>query len=150
MAGYKGHIAGGLVLGGVALGAAVWAGQIRPTPEMAATLLAIAVLGALFPDVDTDSKGQNLFYSVLLLLDLALMITEKYKWAAVVGFCAMLPAVGRHRGWTHTWWAMLLVPVPVLVLPALFYRVPLERLTVFYLAAVVGYFSHLLLDRKFT
>jgi membrane-bound metal-dependent hydrolase YbcI (DUF457 family) len=59
----------------------------------------------------------------------------------------MLPILSRHRGWTHTWWAMLLVPSPLLILPYL--HVP-ERPLVglpFYGAAVVGYLSHLVVDR---
>jgi len=112
-------------------------------------LLCISLLASLFPDVDTDSKGQNLFYSLLAALDLGLMIKGLYKWAAILGFCAMLPALGHHRGWTHTWWAMLLVPSVILVLPMIFYSISIEKLLPFYLAAVIGYFSHLLLDRKF-
>jgi hypothetical protein len=34
-------------------------------------------------------------------------------------------------------------------LPAFFYGFSIETLLPFYIAAVVGYFSHLLLDRKF-
>lgn len=122
---------------------------VPPHPETAAVLGVTALMGALFPDTDTDSKGQNLFYLILVILDLAFMIKGMYRWAAVLGFCAMLPALGRHRGWTHTWWAMLLVPFPILLLPVVFYAQPLERLLPFYFSAVIGYFSHLLLDRIF-
>ena len=104
-------------------------------------------MGALFPDTDTDSKGQNLFYAIMVVLDIAFMIKGMYRWAAVLGFCAMLPALGRHRGWTHTWWAMALVPLPILLLPMIFFDQPLLRPLPFYLSAVSGYFSHLLLDK---
>ena len=114
-----------------------------------AGLMAVCLLGSLFPDTDTDSKGRILFYCCLVILDLALMAMEQYKWAAIVGFCAMLPAVGHHRGWTHTWPAMILVPTPIVILPAFFYGFSFRTLIPFYLAAVAGYFSHLLLDRKF-
>jgi len=136
-------------MGGGCLAAAAGFGYYRPEPETAVALMAIALLGAMFPDTDTDSKGQNLFYGCLVVLDLALMIKGYYKWAAIIGFCAMLPALGHHRGWTHTWWAMLLIPLPIILLPVIFYRVAPETLLPFYLAAVTGYFSHLLLDRKF-
>lgn len=149
MPGYKAHIGGGIVMGGGCLAAAAGFGYYRPEPETAVALMAIALLGAMFPDTDTDSKGQNLFYGCLVVLDLALMIKGYYKWAAIIGFCAMLPALGHHRGWTHTWWAMLLIPLPIILLPVIFYRVAPETLLPFYLAAVTGYFSHLLLDRKF-
>jgi membrane-bound metal-dependent hydrolase YbcI (DUF457 family) len=147
--GYKGHLAGGFVLGGGILGTLTWKGIHTPDPPAAVALMTICLLGALFPDTDTDSKGQNLFYLCLVILDLVLMAMEYFKWAAIVGFCAMLPAIGHHRGWTHTWLAMILVPLPIILLPAFFYGFSLKSLAPFYLAAVVGYFSHLLLDRKF-
>lgn len=146
---YKAHLTGGLLFGGVFLAAVSWFGVYKPDIQTTLVLLAVALLGALFPDTDTNSKGQHLFYGCLVVLDLALMIQEKYQWAAIVGFCAMLPAVGRHRGWTHTWWAMLLIPLPIIILPVLFYRVSPATLVPFYLAGVTGYFSHLILDRKF-
>lgn len=121
--------------------------MVQPSPETAVALGGTALMGALFPDTDTDSKGQNLFYLIMVILNLALMIKGMYRWSAVLGFCAMLPALGRHRGWTHTWWAMLLVPFPILLLPAVFYEQPFSRLLPLYLSAVIGYFSHLLLDR---
>jgi len=149
MPGYKAHLAGGTLFGGGCLATLAWFGIYRPGPHTAITLVVIALLGALFPDTDTDSKGQNLFYGCLVILDVALMIEGQYKWAAIVGFCAMLPAIGHHRGWTHTWWAMLLTPLPIIILPSIFYRVSPADVLPFYLAAVLGYFSHLVLDRKF-
>jgi membrane-bound metal-dependent hydrolase YbcI (DUF457 family) len=138
-----------MLVGGGSLAAVLSSGVYRPELPTALTLLSISLLGALFPDTDTDSKGQNFFYTCLAILDLALMIKGHYRWAAIVGFCAMLPAVGHHRGWTHTWWAMILIPLPILILPGIFYKTPLRVMLPYYLAAVLGYFSHLALDRKF-
>jgi membrane-bound metal-dependent hydrolase YbcI (DUF457 family) len=75
-----------------------------------------------------------------------LIVVGEFELAAYLGLFAILPALGHHRGWTHTWWAMLLIPLPLLVLPYL--HVP-ERPLIglpFYGAAVVGYFSHLFMD----
>ena len=149
MPGYRTHLGGGLVLGGAALAGLAAADLYRTDLQTGAVLMLAAGLGALFPDTDTDSKGQNLFYAALAVLDLALIIQRAYQWAAFLGFCALLPAVGRHRGWTHTWWAMLIVPFPIVLLPALFINAPVQALLPFYAAAALGYFSHLLLDRKF-
>jgi membrane-bound metal-dependent hydrolase YbcI (DUF457 family) len=147
--GYRGHIAGGAIVCGGLFAGAAWTGLFTPPLETGLALGVVALMGALFPDTDTDSKGQNLFYAILVVLDLALLIKEMYRWAALLGFCALLPAVGRHRGWTHTWWAMLLVPLPILILPVVFYDMRILKPLPFYLAAVSGYFSHLALDRKF-
>jgi membrane-bound metal-dependent hydrolase YbcI (DUF457 family) len=149
MPGYRGHVTGGAILWGGCLAAGISLGMVQPQPEAVLVLGTAALMGALFPDTDTDSKGQNLFFLALVILDLAFMIKGMFRWAAVLGFCAMLPALGRHRGWTHTWWAMLLVPLPILLLPVIFYDQSAARLLPFYLSAVIGYFSHLVLDRVF-
>ncbi|MEE8432940.1 MAG: metal-dependent hydrolase [Candidatus Desulfatibia sp.] len=149
MPGYKGHLTGRLIFWGLCLAGLFGFGIYQPDPITALVLLLIVLLGALFPDTDTDSKGQNLFYGCLVILDLALMIKGKFKWAAILGFCALLPAIGHHRGWTHTWWAMLIIPLPIIILPMMFYKLSLPDVLPFYLAAVFGYLSHLVLDRKF-
>lgn len=146
MPGYKGHIAGALAAAGIGLAGAWWLGVYRPKPEIMALLAALAVLGALFPDVDTNSKGRHLYYGAALIADAVLIFKQQYRYAALLGFCAILPAVGAHRGWTHTWWAGLLIPSPVIVAPMMFMAMPWQALLPFYLAAVIGYFSHLMLD----
>lgn len=147
MPGYQGHVVGGtLTAGGVWLSLALWLPMYQPEPLQGVALMAIAMLTSLFPDVDTDSKGQRLFYAILVVVDLTLLWFGKYRWAAILGFVAMLPAIGQHRGWTHTWWAMLIVPLPILLLPVIFFGTGLEVLAPYYLAAVLGYFSHLILD----
>ena len=123
-------------------------------------LFALCLMFALWPDVDTNSKGQNLFYGIFFVADVILIAAKYFEGAAYLGLFAILPALGKHRGWTHTWWAMLLVPLPLLILPYLFaperapdelpylFR-PEERPLAglpFYGAAVVGYFSHLFMD----
>jgi len=148
MPGYKTHTTAGLVVFCVAIFLVGWAGVYRPQPGTGVALAVLCLLGALLPDIDTDSKGQNLFYGGLVILDAWLLYTQRYKWAAVLGFCALLPALGHHRGWTHTWWAMLLVPLPVLVLPTALGMMPWPELVPYYGAVVLGYFSHLVLDRK--
>lgn len=156
MAGYRGHLAGAtlFVLGYIALLA--YAFSVDAAYEQFSVLeqigyplglVALALLFGLWPDVDTNSKGQRVFYSIFLVTDLFLIATEQFRAAAYLGLVALLPVLSHHRGWTHTWWAMLLIPSPLLLLPYL--HVP-ERPLVglpFYGAAVVGYLSHLVVDR---
>jgi len=146
MPGYKGHIAGALSATGAALGGAWWLGLYRPGPQVMLMLAFLAVLGALFPDVDTSSKGRRLYYSAAAVADAALIAVKQYKMAAVLGFCAILPAVGGHRGWTHTWWAGVVVPSAALLGAVTFLDVPWQTLAPYYLAGVLGYYSHLVLD----
>ena len=132
MANYKGHIAGGVVFTGVYTVAMLFA-PVERLAEYASLLydwqamFAVFVIGmlfALFPDVDTNSKGQDLFYWIIFPLDV----------------------LAHHRGWTHSKWAMFLIPLPIILIPWLYSDNVLPISLVYYGAAVVGYFSHLFLD----
>jgi membrane-bound metal-dependent hydrolase YbcI (DUF457 family) len=149
MPGYKAHIVGAAAVTGGALAVTSWLGAYRPGFETMVCLGLFSVLGGLFPDVDTDSKGRRIFYGAALVVDAFLIFREQYRYAAVLGFCALLPAIGSHRGWTHSWWAALLIPSSVLLAPMLLLGLPWKPFLPYYVATVLGYFSHLLLDRKF-
>ena len=82
------------------------------------------------------------------MADILLIATGRFEAAAYLGLLAMTPIVGRHRGWTHSFWAMLLVPLPIVAVPYLHNQSVLPMTLVIYGAAVIGYFSHLLLDGK--
>jgi len=155
MAGYRRHIAGAIVFFLGYLGLLVYLYSMNAAYQQFSTLellgypvamFALAIMFGLWPDVDTNSKGQDVFYAIFLVADLFLIATRNFEEAAYLGLFALLPVVSRHRGWTHSWWAMLLIPSPLLVLPyVLFPDRPLAGLP-FYGAALVGYFSHLVLD----
>lgn len=153
MPGYKGHITGSAVAGGAAVVAAIALGYLQHrtvSPLQLGGLLGFCILGGLFPDVDTDSKGQNFFYILLIIVDGALIYGHYYRWAAWLGLLAMLPAIGHHRGWTHTWWAMIVVGSPIIFIPTVLLGPEQSSVFLpFYIAFTLGYFSHLLLDRKF-
>ena len=154
MANWRGHVVGGVVLGAVYAGAISYApverfaeaaGLLHDWQAQAAVLV-LSVLFALFPDIDTNSKGQNIFYGIALVFDILLIWSGNIQAAAYLGLIAMLPVVGKHRGWTHSKLAMVLVPLPILVVPYLYNEKVLAISIIYYGAAVVGYFSHLLLD----
>jgi membrane-bound metal-dependent hydrolase YbcI (DUF457 family) len=95
--------------------------------------------------VDTNSLGQKLFYGIFVVLDSFFLLTGLYKEAALLGFFALLPIIGKHRGWTHTIWAAFLVPSPMLLLPVFNPGVNAGGLE-YYVPVVIGYLSHLILD----
>lgn len=121
------------------------AGVLHDWQAMAATMV-LSILFGLFPDVDTNSKGQNIFYGFALAVDILLIWSGNIQAAAYLGLIALLPIVGRHRGWTHSKWAMFLIPLPIIAIPYLYNEEMLRISLVYYGAAVTGYFSHLLLD----
>lgn len=154
MANYKGHVIGGAVLGAAYAGALSFvpveryaeAANVLHDWQAIAAILVLSVLFALFPDVDTNSKGQNIFIGLAFVVDIWLILSGNLQAAAYLGLIAMLPIVGKHRGWTHAKWAMFVVPLPILVIPYLYNEAALRIALIYYGAAVTGYFSHLLLD----
>lgn len=154
MAGYKGHIAGAALCSMSILGivAVVYSrvyektGGLLNNWQLVSGLFIISVLFGLWPDIDTNSKGQDIFFATAFLLDIILIWQGYIEAAAFLGLLAMTPILGKHRGWTHSKLAMVLVPLPLLVLPYLYRPSLLPTAALFYSAAVIGYFSHLLLD----
>lgn len=158
MANYKGHLAGAVAvttpyiaglsfLPGELLGKT---GGILSDWQMVAGMYVVAMLMALWPDIDTNSKGQDIFFGTAFLFDVLLISQGYLEAAAYLGLLAMTPIIGKHRGWTHGKMAMLLVPLPIVVVPYVNNSSILATYLLFYGAAVAGYFSHLLLDGKIT
>ncbi len=154
MANYKEHIAGGLAVG-VAYAAVMTAVPVEHFAEYArlledwqalAAVFVIAMLFALFPDVDTNSKAQDIFVWLIFIVDTVLIAHGYLAAAAFLGLIAMLPILAHHRGWTHAKWAVVIVPLPILLVPWMYSETLLPIAVVYYGAAVAGYFSHLLLD----
>lgn len=154
VANYKGHIVGGLLCNTAYLGAL----QLIPGSilyktsgilshwQLVAGLFVIAVLFGLWPDIDTNSKGQNIFYGLGFIVDVLLIATGRIEAAAYFGLLAMTPIIGHHRGWTHSRIAMVLVPLPIALVPYINKSSILPTALIIYGAAVSGYFSHLLFD----
>lgn len=154
MSGYKGHIAGALAT------EAVYIGIVKTMPgtilerwnssldnwQLLLGLFVIAVLFGLFPDIDTNSKGQDIFFGIAFVAEVALIVAGKFEAAAYLGLLAMTPIIGKHRGWTHSKLAMVLVPLPILIVPYLHNHHVWTLGFLIYGSAVAGYFSHLLLD----
>lgn len=154
MPGYKGHILGALVVNSAYVGALSVAPPtlletnhyIISDAQMLVGLFVIAVLFGLFPDIDTNSKGQDIFFGLAFVVDVYLIYDGRIAAAAFLGLLAMTPILGHHRGWTHSKVAMLLVPSPIVIVPYLYNNALIDTALVIYGAAVIGYFSHLLFD----
>lgn len=155
MAFYRRHLWGGVLATGLAMGVVgAWLAQTGQLvgfldadewPKLP-ILLAVGILSACFPDIDTNSKSQRLFYRLMLLLDIWLIVQREYKPAALLGLGGMLPLLGKHRGWTHTWTAAVLVPAVCFLLPMLITQHVRLFLAICYVISLSAYVSHLILD----
>jgi membrane-bound metal-dependent hydrolase YbcI (DUF457 family) len=110
----------------------------------------ICVLGSMAPDIDIKSRSQRVIYAILIAADLVLILFMYYREAAIIGFFAMLPNVLKHRGQMHSPLAAIILPAPLLIIPILATgKLEYQQLGVsYYIAAVFGYTSHLIADRK--
>ncbi len=158
MANYKGHLAGAVAVNTIyviALSSLPGellekTGGILNDWQLVAGMFVVSMLMGLWPDIDTNSKGQDIFFGIAFAFDILLISQGYLEAAAYFGLLAMTPIVGKHRGWTHSKWAMILVPLPMVLVPYLNKSTILATYLIFYGAAVGGYFSHLLLDGKIT
>lgn len=104
------------------------------------------LLGSLYPDIDTKSVGQKLFYSLLTIILVMTAIFSQWEIFAGLSFFGFAPLFARHRGFTHTGWFVLLTPFCMLHL--ICYTNP--RLKEFawpaYYYFTSGALSHLILD----
>ena len=152
----RGHLVGGLVTGSGVAGIGILAGQVPGLLHphwwgVAAT----GLFFSLFPDVDTDSLPARWFYRFVVVGLIALALTGQERLGLWLAILSMLPLLDHHRGWTHGRWMPLIAPAILGVGAALEWRekaspemfAPLDIL--YYSAAVVGWYTHLLLDGLF-
>ena len=144
----KGHIVGGFVF--LWLFLTVLSNYFFVPSAMEIVIFAaIAIMFALWPDVDIKSIGQKLFYSIFFITDVVLIFYFKeLETAAYFGMLIILPILAKHRGWTHWRSTAILLPVPLMLAPMYMYGGTLLEGAPYYCAAVTGYFSHLFFDKK--
>ena len=67
---YKGHIVGGIISFVLLIGGWLYFLDTKFSLPNILIMLGIVILFALFPDVDTNSKGQYIFYGMILIGDI--------------------------------------------------------------------------------
>lgn len=141
-----------------------WNPTIPTTLTSTLLCFCIALLCSLWPDIDIKSKSQQIFYSLFSVFNLILIVRQSYKISAFFGFFAMLPMLGKHRGWTHSRLTMIIFPSFFVFIPLYFesgsrdifdfweqikgldWRSELSQVLPLYLAGVIGYATHLQVD----
>jgi hypothetical protein len=104
------------------------------------------LLGGLFPDIDTKSKGQMIFYKLIVIIIAFCIIYKAYYIGACLSLISFWPLLVKHRGLFHRLWFLLLLTgggcyVLIQVLPV--YQNDILACAGFF---AVGFVSHLYLD----
>lgn len=143
MPNYKGHLVGGVVAFLLVINVII---VQKVSLVVALEWLSFTSLGALFPDIDIKSKGQKIFYKVLVLVFLILLLKQRFMTIVFLSLLAFLPLVVRHRGMCHELW--FVVSAPLVVAFALTCYFPKFSSFVLWdaLFFIVGAVSHLYLD----
>jgi len=149
MPGYKGHLLGGAAAGGILLSLLSCCDVVHPTLLCGVEWLLASFLGSLFPDIDIKSKGQKVFYWVLLGLFVYLYIGKKLMMLGLFSIIGITPMLVRHRGLFHKWWFVVLLPLLLAIVTGHYY--PHYQYALLFDATffVAGALSHLILDRGF-
>lgn len=101
MPSYRGHIAGGMITYLTILQCIKYT---NPNVHVIIQGLIFCLLGSLFPDVDVKSKGQKIFYTLLLLALLYCLFVYRWDLFIVLSLLGTVPLLVRHRGIFHQIW----------------------------------------------
>ncbi len=145
MPNYKGHLAGGFVAYIFVIVFLIQCTSLSNAVEW----LCFTLLGSLFPDIDTKSKGQKLFYKFIFVVFLLLLVQKHFVALAMLSLLACIPLVVSHRGLCHKIWFVIGVPVGMIIYCKLFF--PHYAFLIFWDAFFfcIGALSHLWLDLGF-
>lgn len=146
MAGYKGHIVWALFTYASILGVGYLASWHI---VFSVQNILFICLGSMFPDIDTKSKGQKIFYYVLAFCCIYSGI--KHWYCTLLGLISFgfLPLVCSHRGIFHNiFFILFLISITLLFLIQLFPRC--EHIFIMNgLFFACGALSHLIVDFGF-
>ena len=176
---HSGHVVGGVLTGGAvcylasATGNAEFSWEalreitespLSPTQNTKTVfgLFTTTLFMALFPDLDIQSVSQRWFYRIVFVLLGVMHFTGRQELFVIVAFCAVLPVLHQHRGWTHwkvTPWVIALFLAVVQEHFLAQERINgefaldnvlelLQHYWLFVVACVAGHYMHLFLDAR--
>ncbi|HJZ24498.1 MAG TPA: metal-dependent hydrolase [Candidatus Babeliales bacterium] len=108
---------------------------------------AMALIGSLFPDVDTSSKIQKIFYRFVFG---CLLLALWYKYIIffiILSLLSFLPFLVSHRGLFHRFWFITFFSGFIIISIITLYP-HLDKMFIIYplLFFLIGALSHLILD----
>lgn len=147
MPGYKTHVVGGMCTFTLLFCLLQKPCFTSCSGVTALSYLFATIFGSLFPDVDTKSKGQMLFYQGILLYLLYLLWYQKIMMFMIMTCVVIIPLLVPHRGLFHNIGFVTLMMAMVtltayILFPGHTYEI-MRHIFFFY----VGALSHIVLDR---
>ena len=120
--------------------------NFNPNLFTALQWLCCCLIGSLFPDIDTKSKIQKVFYIFLLIIFITLTIKNKTKLFVPLSFIGITPLIVNHRGIFHNLWFIIAIGIAIVFIVSIYSpnQTALAANNVIFFIA--GAFSHLWLD----
>ena len=146
MPGYKAHIAVGSAACLFLIYIISTLAHFRPTFLQFIGCFVCAVMGSIFPDIDTTSKAQRLFFifsSIVLLTAIVLQAWFIFFNFSLISVIVMLL---KHRTITHNAFFLFTLSILPILFSLLFLHGISTTVLLSALGFAVGAFSHLLLD----
>lgn len=106
MPSYRGHLIGGVL---TYLGMLQFIKYAQPNSPIVLQGFLFCLLGSLFPDIDVKSKGQKIFYMLVLIFLCYCLIQQRLDLFIAVSLLGLIPLLVRHRGLFHEIWFLLLL-----------------------------------------
>lgn len=117
--------------------------------------LCAMLVGALFPDIDTKSKGQHYLYWVYAAVLSGLLIAywrcPQQLWLELIvclAIMTILPMLGRHRGITHAPLFLVILGLVAWITASGFYPAHTSIFFFWSCCFVLGALSHVWLDKR--
>lgn len=112
MPSYRGHLIGGVVTYVMMLQLIK---HVDPSVHIVVQGLLFCLLGSLFPDIDVKSKGQKIFYILLLVFLCYCLLVRRWDLFVVLSLLGITPLLARHRGLFHEVWFLLCLTLGIIV-----------------------------------
>ena len=145
---YKWHIIGGAIAYScILLGLSVLSFSI--SLDSSILWFFISIFGALFPDIDTQSKIRRLLYGKWLFVLFGILILLKTSSMVLIflTFLAILPFVAKHRGFFHSIFLLVGLPVTLSITLSWYYPTQAYVIITSSIFFIAGALSHVLLDK---
>lgn len=102
--------------------------------------------GGLFPDIDTKSMGQRIFYSLFLVSFFVLWFYKQWHVLGALSLFSLVPLCVNHRGLTHNAWFICGFTAGVGYWLALYMPSHIHVIRYASISFAVGALSHLYFD----
>jgi hypothetical protein len=146
MPGYKAHIAVGICSCMGLLYVISLITHIFPTFLQFIGCFVCAILGSIFPDIDTTSKAQRLFFIFSSIVLLSSIVVQAWFIFLNFSFVTVIVMFLKHRTITHSVWFLFTLSILLILFSVMVFNGFCIGGVLSALAFAIGAFSHLLLD----